>query len=176
MMDINAIYQFPRSSYEVDVEWRRLESWVISHVSDEGLDLMPDFQRGHVWTSEQRSRYVEYILQGGEGGRMLSFNRSGWLGGGPDGPYQILDGLQRLTAARMFMRGEVSAFGRAISEYTGYLRGFVGFKWRIFELPTRRDILSYYLAMNAGGTPHSDQEIGRVRSLLEAEQCIKAAP
>jgi hypothetical protein len=44
----------------------------------------------------------------------------------------------------------------------------VGFKWRIYELPTRADVLRYYLAMNAGGTPHPAAEIERVRVLLRS--------
>lgn len=163
------IQQFPRSDYEVDVPWTALERTVNRHVEDDGLDLSPDFQRGHVWTSAQRSAYVEYILSGGQGGRVLSFNRSGWLGPGPQGPYQIIDGLQRLTTALMFMRDEVTAFDHVFSEFTDRMRMHVGFKWRVFELPTRSDVLRYYLAMNTGGTPHSSDEIERVRGLLAAD-------
>jgi hypothetical protein len=166
---LDDIEMFPGKVYEVDVAWTALERTIAHHVDDEGLDLSPDFQRGHVWTLEQRSAYVEYILRGGEGGKLLSFNRSGWLGSGPDGPYQIIDGLQRLTTAQMFMRDEVPAFGRLLSKFVGRLRMHVGFKWRIYELPTRADVLRYYLQLNAGGTPHPAEEIARVRGLLEAE-------
>jgi hypothetical protein len=114
---------------------------------------------------EQRTAYVEYILRGGEGGKLLSFNRSGWLSGGPDGPYQIIDGLQRLTTAQMFMRDAVPAFGQPLSKFIGRLRLHVGFKWRVYELPDRAAVLRYYLAMNAGGTPHPVEEIERVRRL-----------
>jgi hypothetical protein len=71
----------------------------------------------------------------------------------------------------MFLRNEVSVFG-------GYLyRDFTdkpdlggGFRWRIFALPKRADVLRYYLSMNAGGTPHSEAEIERVRGLLAKEK------
>jgi hypothetical protein len=168
-MNFDDIEMFPRQVYEVDVAWTSLERTLAHHIDDEQLDLSPDFQRGRVWTLDQRVAYVEYILRGGEGGKLLSFNRSGWLGNGPDGPYQIIDGLQRLTTARMFMRDEVPAFGRRLSAFGGRLRMHVGFKWRVYELPTRADVLRYYLAMNAGGTPHSAAEIARVRELLDAE-------
>lgn len=169
MPSLDDIEMFPRQVYEVDVPWTSIERTIRQHVDDEHLDLMPDFQRGHVWTTEQRTDYVEYILRGGEGGKLLSFNRSGWLGRGPDGPYQIIDGLQRLTTAQMFMRDEVAAFGRPLSAFTGRLRMHVGFRWRIYELPTRADVLRYYLALNAGGAPHPSEEIARVRRLLHAE-------
>ncbi|MES2170545.1 MAG: DUF262 domain-containing protein [Actinomycetota bacterium] len=168
-MKLDEIGMFPRQVYEVDVAWTSLDRTLAHHVDDEHLDLSPDFQRGHVWTMEQRSAYVEYILRGGEGGKLLSFNRSGWLGSGPDGPYQIIDGLQRLTTARMFMHDEVTAFGQPLSKFIGRLRLHVGFKWRVYELPNRAAVLGYYLAMNAGGTPHPADEIERVRKMLDAE-------
>jgi hypothetical protein len=171
---INDIPQFPKSNWCVDVAWRDLLGWVDQQVRVEGLVIEPDFQRGHVWTTEQRIRYVEYVLRGGEGGKELCFNRPNWNGRGTsaDGPYEILDGLQRLTSAMMFMRDELPAFGRRLSEYEDRtaLRYYLGFKWRVFELPTRADVLRYYLDMNAGGTPHAESEIARVRALLAKEE------
>lgn len=169
-MRFDDIPQFPKSGYQVDVSWRDLLMTVERHVARDGLNLEPDFQRGHVWTEEQRIAYVEYILRGGEGGKDLCFNCPGWQGGGKFGPYEILDGKQRLTSAMMFMRNELPAFGRMFREYTGNLRYYAGFKWRIFELPTRADVLRYYLSMNAAGTPHSADEIQRVRGLLQKEE------
>lgn len=168
-MDFNDIPKFPHSGYEVDIEYKRLLGWVDDQVA-QGLELNPDYQRGHVWTTEQRTRFVEYQLRAGEGGKVLSFNHPGWSGrNGTTGAYQILDGLQRLTSAMMFMRNELKVFGRYCKEYTGSLRYFAGFKWRIYELQTRKDVLQYYLDMNAGGTPHTESEITRVRKLLEKE-------
>ena len=42
-------------------------------------------------------------------------------------------------------------------------------KLNINTLPTRAAVLQWYLEMNAGGTPHADAEIERVRGLLAAE-------
>lgn len=71
-MDFNEIPCFPHSGYEVDVSFNQINSWMKDQLAA-GLDLNPDFQRGHVWTLEQRSRFVEYLLRGGEGGKVLSF-------------------------------------------------------------------------------------------------------
>jgi hypothetical protein len=171
-MDFSDIPQFPRSGFEVDIGFDQLLWWVDRHVNEKGLQLNPDFQRGHVWSQEQRIRYIEYQLRGGEGGKVLSFNHPNWsqYRSKKDGPYEIIDGLQRLTSGLMFMRGELRAFGHLFTEFTGKMRMYVGFKWRIFELPTREDVLQYYLDMNAGGTPHSEAEIERVRALLQQER------
>ena len=40
----------------------------------------------------------------------------------------------------------------------------------INDLPTKEEVLRWYLEMNAGGTPHSADEINRVNSLLAHEK------
>lgn len=69
---------FPRAHYEIDVSWDFLEQNIAWFQKDYGLDLDPDFQRAHVWTVDQRRRYVEYQLQGGEVGSTLIFNHTAW--------------------------------------------------------------------------------------------------
>jgi uncharacterized protein with ParB-like and HNH nuclease domain len=171
-MNFADIPKFPYSGYEVDVDYHGLLRW-LGYQKEDGLDLNPDFQRGHVWTMEQRTRFIEYQLRGGEGGKVLCFNHPGWSGrngGMHDGPYQILDGLQRLTSAVMFLKDELPVFGHLRSQIKGALRPVhAGFRWRVYELQNRKDVLQYYLDMNAGGTPHAEEEIARVRALLKDE-------
>lgn len=163
--------QFPQAHYEVIAPLGYLAKMVDDHVKDYGLNLDPDFQRGHVWTMEQRVAYLEYFLQGGEGGRVLCFNHSDWNASPRVGDkYEILDGKQRLTSVLMFLRNEVGVFGGHLyRDFEGRPDISCGFRWRIFALPTRADVLRYYLSMNAGGTPHSAEEIERVRGLLAKE-------
>lgn len=135
-----------------------------------GLDLKPDFQRGHVWTEEQQISYVEYRLRGGEmSGRHIFFNHPGWMKNWK-GTFVIVDGLQRLTAARRFMQNEIKAFGSYFNEYEDGLRLInVDFIVCVNTLKTRAAVLRWYLEMNAGGTPHSAEEIARVTELYRAE-------
>src|SRR4029078_12236381 len=106
--------------------------------------------------------------------RELWFNCPGYTGQTVTRGYKdfvILDGLQRLTAVRRFLRGEVPAFGRCIDEWRDRPDRMVQrFRWNVCELRTRADVLRFYLAFNAGGTPHAAEEIARVRSLLDAEE------
>jgi hypothetical protein len=166
------IPKFPHSGYEVAISYSFLPEWLDGQL-EQGLDLNPDFQRGHVWTEEQQRRFVEYQLRGGEGGKVLHFNHPSWSGKivTPDyEDYVILDGLQRLTAITRFLRDELTVFGHRCSQISGpHLRNRVGIKWRIYELQTRADVLQYYLDMNAGGTQHAESEIERVRALLQKE-------
>jgi hypothetical protein len=169
MPDFNEIPQFPHCDYQIHVMWESLERHLATEVEG-GLDLNPDFQRGHVWTKEQQSRYVEYILRGGQSGKDLYFNHPRYQAG-ESGIYVIVDGKQRLEAVRSFLRGDTPAFGAYRSEWTGNMRGlFLRFSWNVASLRTRADVLEWYLDFNSGGTVHAQEEIDRVRQLLERER------
>jgi hypothetical protein len=170
-MDFNDIKMFPFSGFEVDIPFRDIIKWVEKQIED-GLNIAPDFQRGHVWTDEQRSRFIEYQLSGGENGKTILLNHPGWSGRhNKNGPYEIIDGLQRLTSVIMFMENKMKAFDLYRSEFTGQIRSHIGgLKWRIYELQTRQEVLEFYINLNSGGTPHSKEEIERVKKLLEAEK------
>ena len=163
--------QFPHANYSVDVDWHYLEQHIARAIKDDGLDLNPSYQRAHVWKVEQQIAFVEYQLQGGEVGKNLTFNCPGWMYSiDKIGPYEIVDGKQRLEAVRAFLRDDIPAFGHKFSEYTGHLRMFHSFKWRVCTLETRAEVLQLYLNINAGGTPHTKQELDKVRKMLAAEQ------
>lgn len=167
-MKFRDIPQFPRASYNVDVDWSDLER----HISrDPGLPFVmePDYQRGHVWNEHQQMAFVEYGLMGGESSMVITTNCPGWMGG-YEGPYELVDGLQRVTAVLRFFRGEIKAFGHYRNEYEGRLPLHVAFHWRVLNLPTRVEVLRLYLLINSGGVVHSPEEIARVRGLLEQER------
>ena len=170
MPRLRCIPQFPRSAYEVSVGWRYLEGHLEEWNTDGMLRLDPDFQRGHVWTKEQQIAYVEYILRGGDVSRRIVFNSKDWdkL---QSNQIELLDGKQRLEAALGFMRDEVPAFGYTRSEYADDLR-FVDcrFQFQVVSLDTRAEVLDLYLKINAGGTPHTPEELDRVRAMLTQEQ------
>ena len=43
-----------KSSYEINVSFKQIERTLKEFEEDYGLELNPDFQRGHVWTEEQQ--------------------------------------------------------------------------------------------------------------------------
>lgn len=169
------IPKFPHSAYEVDIGWGYLEQHIKSHEDEMGLNLEPNFQRAHVWTPAQQTLYIEYQLAGGEVGKNLTFNHTMWNDNPLRGSYVIVDGKQRLRAVRMFMHDELKAFGHVFSEYTDRLRiHHAGFKWRVCSLATRAEVLNLYLSINAGGTPHTSEELDQVRALLNKEHDAQA--
>lgn len=167
-MRFDQIPQLPRAMFACDVPWGMLEEHLARWV-DDGLDLDPDYQRAHVWTSAQQIAYVEYMLRGGEVGRGVTFNCPGWLRGKRK-RFELVDGKQRIEAVRAFLRGDIPAFGRLYAEYEDELSVDLSFRFRVCTLQTREEILTLYLNINAGGTPHSEEELNRVRAMLESER------
>ena len=164
-------------SYHVDVPMEYLVDWINSWIREDGLQLCPDFQRGHVWTEEQQVRFLEFILQGGKTGRTLYFNDPHWHGVRAKTGYSdfvCVDGLQRITAIQRFLNNEIRVFGQLYSEFGGrtdLIRH--GMVINVNDLKTKREVLQWYIQMNAGGTPHSPEEIQRVQKLME--ECEQGA-
>ena len=166
--------------YGVEYPWASIEKMLATFEQDYGLDLNPDYQRGHVWTAEQQAHFIENVFRGviTRDGLAIKFNCAHW----DDHEYQgdlprglsIVDGLQRLTAIRGFMAGAVAPFGRTIDGFakTTYdPRRFTN-RWiirvEVLTLQSRRELLQHYLDLNAGGTPHAASELTRVRALRDA--------
>ncbi len=160
-------------SYEVNVGLDYLETFLIGLFKD-GLELNPDFQRGHVWTLSQKEQYIEYFLSGGESGKVLYFNKPSWQMEKETeyDDFVCVDGLQRVTAIREFLKGEVKAFGQFVKDFGLRIRLSVSIdslRININNLQTKREVLEWYVQMNSGGTPHTTDEIKKVNQLIAIE-------
>lgn len=168
------IPQFTRpGGYEVDYPLPNLVIWVEQSIREEGLQMEPDFQRGHVWTEAQQIAFIEFLLRGGRSGRVLYLNNPSWriqVESGAYNDFVCVDGLQRYTAIRRFIQNEIQVFGSYYKEYTDQLSISLNtMRVNINTLPTKAAVLRWYLEMNAGGTPHDVSELSRVRAMLDAE-------
>jgi hypothetical protein len=171
-------------NYSIDMPLSMMEHWLSSQGA---LDLDPDFQRGHVWTDAQASKFVEFLLRGGQSSTHIYWNHPSYMGfkePQSDLPeiLMIVDGKQRLTACLRFMRDEIPVFGRHLSEFTNEsdrrsALGMTGarLKMNINNLQTRQELLQWYLDLNDGGVVHSAEEIERVRALLAEAKANKEA-
>jgi len=162
----------PSGVYSITLSWKHLE-WQLDEWArlPGGLDLAPDFQRGHVWSEAQQIAFVEFGLRGGleYSSDTLLFNCADWPRECRK-PIQIVDGLQRLTAVRRFLRNEIPAFGTLMHDYEEELHAMSPrFRVNVNNLPTKADVLRWYLDLNTGGTAHTDEEIARVTALLNEE-------
>ncbi len=58
---------FTRSGdWECNYGLDRLVAWVDEQKVEAGLNLDPDFQRGHVWTTRQQVKFIEFLLRGSD--------------------------------------------------------------------------------------------------------------
>jgi len=162
------IPRFEPPNYSVHVGWVYLEDHLKSWEEMIGVDLEPEFQRGHIWTPKQQIAYIEFRLMGGISGGDIYWNCKGWERATFGEKIRLIDGLQRITAVRGFLRDEVPIFGYRFSEFTDkfdWMRH--RFTFHINELATEADVIRWYLALNNGGTVHTPEEIARVTALLE---------
>ena len=157
-------------SYTTNVAWDYLEAYVEKMQSKYGLNLNPDFQRGHVWNDRQRELYLEYQLSGGTGSNLIRLNHPQWMRS-YEGDFVIVDGLQRLETVLRFLRNEARAYGKYLREYEDEL-GQTGpnLTFGINTLQTRAEVLEWYIQLNKGGTQHTDEEIAKVQTLLHQEK------
>jgi len=160
-----------KGHYEIDVPLKDTKETIEYYVEHYGLQLNPDFQRGHVWTETQQCRYVEYLLKNGTGSRVMFFNSPNWSSHRPicSKPFVCVDGLQRITAIIRFLSNEFKVFGYYYNEFEDDIDLMNCIRFNINNLQTRREALQWYLDLNSGGTVHCDAELERVRSLLAGE-------
>lgn len=168
------------ASYEVDHDWSYIQKALDSLDRDYGmLDLNPDFQRGHIWTADQQRHYIENCLRGvvSSSGFVVQFNCPNWDDDNYDGDLprgvQCIDGLQRITAVLKFLAGEVRPFGLCSDDFARsrfMIKTSYRFRVAIHNFTRRADLLQHYLDLNAGGTPHSSEELERVRQMRNSAQ------
>lgn len=165
------IPQYSIARYATDVPLTYIANWV-GRMNEDGLDMEmdPDFQRAHVWTEDKQIHYVQHLLRGGQSAKDIYWNHPGWMKGWK-GTMVLVDGKQRLEAIRRFMEDEIAVFGSLFSEYDNP-RGLttIGLRFHVNDLPTRAEVLQWYLDMNTGGVVHTTDEIEKVRALLEEEK------
>jgi len=159
-------------NYSFDRLVTTIEKWCNGEDTDVPLEMNPDFQRGHVWTPNQQIAFIESVLRGGaKSARVIYLNNPNWMRHS-DRRYKdfvCVDGLQRYTAIKRFVCNEIKAFGYYYKEYEDRLRGKHDMKINVNDLPTKKDVLQWYIEHNAGGTIHSDEEIDKVKALLDGE-------
>lgn len=154
---------------------------VVEQIADKEIDLAPDFQREYVWKKRQKTRLVESILLGIPLPAFY-FNQD------PDGTYQVVDGVQRLTTIHLFMDGE-----HALDEEDlEYLRDLTGKRYADLDAATQRRFRSTQIVVhiieaqtpedvkydifgrvNTLGSPLSAQEIRHAMSKQRSRQLLQ---
>lgn len=169
-MNFNEIPQLTEEGgWECNYSINRFIEAIQEFEIEDGLEMNPDFQRGHVWTEEQQINFVEFILKGGKTGRVIYLNHPGWMKdfNKRDVGFVCVDGLQRTTAIRRFIKNEIPAFGTFYKDFEGTPRILHDMKINVNNLATKKEVLAWYLEMNEGGTPHTKEELHKVKKMIE---------
>lgn len=166
------IPQFTKEgNYQVEISIARIPDWIATEQKEMGLQLNPVFQRGHVWSKEQQIAWLEFFLKGGKSGDTVYFNCPSWHHNVNDGEYNeyvCVDGLQRLTAICRFINNEIKVFDSYFKEYDGLIFcNRYRLKVNVNDLKTEKEVLQWYIDMNSGGTPHTREEIDKVKKMLK---------
>lgn len=140
----------------------------IVRLIDEGeFNLDPVWQRGRVWSDEQRSSFLGFFLTGGK-------TPPCWVNFGVDGckyPADVVDGKQRISAVYDWAVGKVAA---RLGDGSLLYRYELPIKWFNLSLTIRCnrvrmsyvDCLKLYLRLNTTGVAHTESELDCVRKLL----------
>ena len=121
------------------------------------------------FNEQQQVDWLEYHLRGGKSGNTIYLNNPFWHSGQiPEmGKYVCVDGLQRITAAQKFIHNEIKVFGSYFSEYEDRIRALPATMiLNVNDLKTEKEVLQWYVDMNVGGTPHTNNEIERVKRMI----------
>lgn len=154
------------------------------------------YQRGAVWTSEQRIMLIYSILSGTPVPALIVNDRPDRMWYGPDGEqlpiYAVIDGKQRMTAVRMFMNGELAvpaswfpADRVEVVEHTDdgpYVRypGLTRTAQRFFEntpapvaeahVKSIAEEAGIYLRVNGSGTPQTTEDMTRAAGIADEKR------
>lgn len=176
-MKINRLRDIPQltspGSWECDYHLCSIIPAIDKWVAEQGLNLDPDFQRDHVWTVQQQQEYMLYWLRGGKTARVLYFNNPNWMRAVKHTKYDefvLVDGKQRLKAIRDFVSDKFTVCGKFFTQFEDYNRLSENtFRLNVNHLSSRKSVLQWYIEMNTSGVQHSEEDINKVKLLLEKE-------
>jgi len=166
--DIKPLYS-AQNMYGVDQPVKYILDTLKRYKEEYGLEMVPDFQRGHVWTKEQQEKYIEFLLRGGKAGTDFYFNHPGWMGDF-NGQMVCVDGLQRITALQQFFNNEICAFNTYYQDFKDNFPLLLVVRFYINNLKNKEDVLNWYVELNETGTPHSQEELQKVKDMIEEIQ------
>jgi hypothetical protein len=130
------------------------------------LDMEPDYQRGHIWTLEDKVALIDSIFNDIEIGKFVLI-----LTGNSKNQYEILDGKQRLTALVEFYEGRFKYKSKTFYELNRrdqsmFLRFHISYARTEEPMPSEMKY-RYFLRLNTRGKEQDPKHIEYVKSLLE---------
>lgn len=153
---------------KISYQQRQISSILLTYYSGSGIDLNPDYQRGNVWTDEQKYNLIKSIFRNIDIGKFTIIRRP--FSKDLDSYYEMLDGKQRLTTILEFYEDRFKYNGKFFSEM--HPRDQMHFKeysisYAETEPLTDGQKYNYFLKLNVTGTPVDLKHIKKVERMLE---------
>ena len=133
-----------------------------------GLLDNPDYQRGYVWTLEDKQKLIQSIFNRADIGKFVFLEDENYH----EYRLEVIDGKQRLRAILDFYEGRFKFEGKTwyqLSRQDKY--AFCDIMIQAATLQRgkvkRSDILWLFLQLNAGGVPQTEEHIAYARKLYE---------
>jgi len=134
-----------------------------------GCDLDPAYQRGDVWSHEDKIALIDSIFNNVDVGKFVLVKKK-WKDN--DTSYEILDGKQRMTAILEFYEGRFEYRGlkfrdmcsRDQHHFTNYV-----ISWGELAEPSEQDKCEVFLRLNTSGKPQDPAHLEKVRKMLKSE-------
>ena len=160
---------------------------LVTHLEKDDVDISQDYQRGLVWTGEQKVNLIRSVLMGIPIGnlivndRHLARNYASVFGTAKG--FSLIDGKQRLTALAEFMQDGFAVPGAWFdaADVNGDWDGVSDVLFSQFSPVMRRYVVNttigvshchlgsveeergLYLQVNTGGTAHTEEEMNQAR-------------
>lgn len=136
------------------------------------IDMDPDYQRGYVWTSEQKQLFVGAAIQNHNAIPPFWFN---WYGEKHVSHSEVVDGKQRLNAVLGWLDNQFDAICPCGERFWWHDVDEIGKRglsmntifYMQFTQLDRLGVLKHYLSLNAGGTIHSPKDLDKVRDMIK---------
>ena len=139
--------------------------------SDTGLDLNPKYQRGNVWSLQQKQSLIESIFKNIDIGKFTIIRRK--FREDQEHYYEVLDGKQRIIAIGEFFEGRFTYKGMKYQELHPHDQiHFEGYAISYAEIEplTDEQKFRYFLKLNTTGQPHDPSHLANVREMWERER------
>lgn len=131
-----------------------------------GIELNPEYQRGNVWTLEDKVSLIDSILNEIEIGRMVMMKRP--YSDSRKHMYEVIDGKQRLTTLIEFFEDRFEYNGLKYSELN-YLdkHQFNGTQIAIIETDelSTEQVLEFFIRVNTSGRPVDPEHLEKVKAM-----------
>lgn len=145
----------------------------IQWIKSGALNFGAEYQRDYVWGHQEQQNFLRVLISGFPVGSVALAKAPDW--GVSDGPYiEVVDGKQRLTTLKMFIKNEIpiiidgkEIFWFELSRSEQLTFGRPTLSAVILDDATEKDRLAYFVAVNFTGVPQSEEHRLKVLKLQE---------